>query len=219
MSTEPGSPKRLLYGSPIVTFTKFFAGSPMTRKLPTRVPACASEPAKETLFKSMTLPASIARCAPVALNRTPGLEPVSQGTPASWMTLQVQTQRLFQPRLWSYTASRADRRLFFAFDPFRVTQGDHPMKVIVAIFRDQYDRLFQLSNADYHACVSAAEFARWKDTVARVVTESEGLECKRATPYDQAQMAKAIATAKTRMSQADVRMIQLRRPHSVPETI
>ena len=83
------------------------------------------------------------------------------------------------------------------------------MKVIVAIFRDGYDHLFRLANADYHACVSAAELTRWKDTLTRVLTESERLDCKRATPYDRAQMAKAIVTAKTRMSQADIRIAQL----------
>ena len=92
------------------------------------------------------------------------------------------------------------------------------MKVIVAIFREEYDHLFRLANVDYQACVSAAELARWKDTVARVLTESQSLECKRATPYDQAQMAKAIATAKARISQADVRIARFE-DRQIPETV
>ena len=92
------------------------------------------------------------------------------------------------------------------------------MKVIVAIFREEYDHLFRLANVDYRACVSAAELARWKDTVARVLTESQSLACKRATPYDQAQMAKAIATANARISQADVRIARFE-DRQIPETV
>jgi hypothetical protein len=87
--------------------------------------------------------------------------------------------------------------------------------VKVARFRDETDHLFRLANVDYHACVSVHEVENWKTTAARVLAETEGLECSRANAYDREQFDKALGAIKARLAEADIRIGQLQTPREV----
>lgn len=81
--------------------------------------------------------------------------------------------------------------------------------VKVAEYRNETDHLFRLVNVDYHACVSAREVERWKETTSRVLIHVQGLQCARANDYDREQLAKAVTAAKAQLVAADARIVQL----------
>jgi hypothetical protein len=81
--------------------------------------------------------------------------------------------------------------------------------VKVARYRDETDHLFRLANVDYQACVGVREVERWKETAARLLAATEGLQCLRATPDDREQFAKALSVVKAQLIAADERIAQL----------
>lgn len=81
--------------------------------------------------------------------------------------------------------------------------------VKVAEYRNETDHLFRLVNVDYHACVSAREVERWKETTSRVLNHVQGLQCARASDYDREQLAKAVTAANAQLVAADARIVQL----------
>lgn len=78
--------------------------------------------------------------------------------------------------------------------------------VNVAEFRQQIDRLFQLINRDYHACVGLSEVKNWHAIATRVLAEVKSLGCKRANEYDKAQHALAVAQAVAQLVAASERI-------------
>ena len=81
--------------------------------------------------------------------------------------------------------------------------------VKVAKYRDETDHLFRLANVDYHACVGVREVECWKETAARVLAQTEGLQCLRASAYDREQFAKAVEAVKSQLIAANTRIAQL----------
>ena len=63
-------------------------------------------------------------------------------------------------------------------------------------FRNAYDRIFRLVNADYHACVSHHERLSFAKILSHQLSKILVIECKRANAYDKEQYERAINAAK-----------------------
>lgn len=83
--------------------------------------------------------------------------------------------------------------------------------VKVAKYRNEADHLFTLARVDYQACVGVREVEHWKETAARVLAQTEGLQCLRASAYDREQFAKAVEAVKAQLIAADNRIAQIQR--------
>jgi ribosomal protein L9 len=75
------------------------------------------------------------------------------------------------------------------------------MKVNVAAFRQAYDHLWRVTNADYHACRGAGELTSWEQIAQGVLENVRSLECARANDYDLDQQKKAIEATTKRLEQ------------------
>lgn len=88
--------------------------------------------------------------------------------------------------------------------------------VKIAVFRAETDRLFRLANAHYHACVGVREVQGWQVVASRVLDETAELSCKRATPYDLDQWARAVQALKDCLAASMERVTQLQAKDSQP---
>lgn len=79
----------------------------------------------------------------------------------------------------------------------------------VAAYRNAIDHLFRIANVDYQACVGVREVECWKETAARVLAQTEGLQCLRANAYDREQFTKAVEAVKAQLIAANARIAQL----------
>lgn len=78
--------------------------------------------------------------------------------------------------------------------------------VNVAEFRQKTDSLFQLVNRDYHACVGLSEVKNWHSVATRMLAEVKAVGCRRASEYDKAQHALAVAQATAQLAAASGRI-------------
>mgnify|MGYP000657488434 FL=1 len=77
-------------------------------------------------------------------------------------------------------------------------------KVKVSEYRRLSDRLFDLANKHYHACVGAKELESWQVSALSAFAEGTITQCARANAIDRQQFSDALKALSDRIDSVDL---------------